>query len=86
MDPQEPKNYLDTNLFESGGTLCYHSVTPTGSALRYTVAIGSMTSNKLGIINLTGVLSDKYVIYKDEDENCYEGTLSDGVTVLTLIG
>ena len=45
-----------------------------------------MTSNKLGIINLTGVLSDKYVIYKDEDENCYEGTLSDGVTVLTLIG
>ena len=29
MDPQEPKNHLDTNLFESGGTLCYHSVTPT---------------------------------------------------------
>ena len=79
-----PVNYLSTNLFESGGKLCYHTITSTGSPTTYTVQIG--TSSVFGQITTTGNFSDNYVVYVDPNGQCYGANLDPNiVTVLNPI-
>ena len=85
MDNQDPITGLDTNLFEAGGRVCFHEVEITGSPGRYTVTIdGDLT--RVGLINITGVLVDNYIIYEDANGECYGGNISQSsVTNLSKI-
>tara|TARA_Y100000589_G_C27182121_1_gene641224 strand:- start:131 stop:952 length:822 start_codon:yes stop_codon:yes gene_type:complete len=79
-----PVNYLSTNLFESGGKLCYHTITSTGSPTTYTVQLG--TTSVFGQITTTGNFSDNYVVYVDPNGQCYGANLDPNiVTVLNPI-
>jgi hypothetical protein len=85
MDNQDPVNGLDTNLFESGGRVCFHNIEITGAPGRYTITIdGDLT--RVGLINVTGVLTDTNIIYEDPTGICYEGSISQtSVTNLSKI-
>ena len=74
MNNQDPVNGVDTNLFESGGRVCSHGRSNRIN-VRYTVTIdGDLT--RVGLINITGVLVDNYIIYEDANGICYGGNIS----------
>lgn len=78
MEQQNNPNGLDTNQFEEGGKLCFHEVQNTGSPQQFTVMINEGLDERFGIINVTGTLTNNYVVYTDPVGRCYEGTLMQG--------
>jgi len=78
MEQQNNPDGLDTNQFEEGGTICFHEVQNTGSPQQFTMMIDDGLTERFGIINVTGTLTNNYVVYTDPDGRCYEGTLIQG--------
>ena len=78
MEQQNNPDGLDTNQFEEGGIICFHEVQNTGSPQQFTVMIDGGLTERFGIINVTGTLTNNYVVYTDPVGRCYEGTLIQG--------
>ena len=83
---QDNPHGLDTNGFEAGGTLCFHSVNVTGGQSDFMVSTDQ--DGIMGVVNLIGTLTDPNVVYISHSAGeCYVGNLTDqgGLNILTKV-
>jgi hypothetical protein len=83
---QDNPHGLDTNGFEAGGTLCFHSVNVTGGQSDFMVSTDQ--DGIMGVVNLIGTLTDPNVVYISHSAgDCYVGNLTDqgGLNILTKV-
>ena len=84
MGEQDNPDFLDTNLFEENGVLCFHSINRTGSATDFFV---QTDDGILGVVTIIGTfIGDKTeVTYSSPSGDCYTGNLINVGGTNTLI-